>query len=229
VLYRGEDQIDGRSVALRILPTELLQREGALPAVVADLKAASQLSHPNLVKVLGLVDHSGQRCLVTELVAGKNFGEALKVGRRMPFAQVHGLGRVLAQTLSFVHGKGLVHGSLQPSNIMVTNGVVKVSDLGLGRLAHGQVSEQDYRAPERRLDVGGDLFALAAILYHLLTGTHVRAQPQGVGLPLPSTLAAGVPEALDKLLLRCLHPRPELRYSTADEILTELKEMVRIG
>jgi len=229
ILYRGEDQIDGRGVALRIFPAALLQREGVLAAVVADLKAASQLSHPNLVKVLGLVDLSGQRCLVTELVAGKNFAEALKVGRRMPFAQVHGLGRVLAQTLSFVHGKGLVHGSLQPSNIMVTNGVVKVADLGLGRLAHGQRSEQDYRAPEGQLDVGGDLFAMAAILYHLLTGTHVKAQPQGVGLPLPSTLAPGVPEALDKLLLRCLHPRPELRFSTADEILTELKEMVRIG
>ena len=50
-----------------------------------------------------------------------------------------------------------------------------------------------------------------------------------MGLPLPSTLAPGVPEALDKLLLRCLHPRPELRFASADEILAELKEMVRIG
>jgi serine/threonine-protein kinase len=202
--------------------------EGMLQAVVADLKAASQLSHPNLVKVLGLVDVSGQRCLVSELVAGKSFAEALKLGRRMPFQQVHGLGRVLGQTLSFVHGKGLVHGSIQPSNIMVTNGVVKVADLGLGRLAHAQAAG-DYRAPEHRLDVAGDLYAMAAVLYHLLTGTNPRDQPQGVGLPLPSSLAAGVPEALDKLLLRCLHPRPELRFATADAILTELKEMVRIG
>jgi tetratricopeptide (TPR) repeat protein len=229
VVHRGEDQIDGRGVAVRVLPLPLLQGDGVLPAVVADLKAASQLSHPNLVKVLGLVEMQGQRCLVTELVTGKTFAEALKLGRRMPFPQVHGLGRVLAQTLSFIHGKGLVHGSLQPSNVMVTNGVVKVADLGLGRLAHALPASLDYRAPERQLDVPGDLYALAALLYHLLTGAHPRGQAQGVGLPLPSTLAPGVPESLDKLLLRCLHPRPELRFATADEILAELKEMVRIG
>jgi serine/threonine-protein kinase len=229
VVHRGEDQIDGRGVAIRILPPALLQKGGVLPAVVADLKAASQLSHPNLVKVIGLVEISGQRCLVTELVAGKSFAEALRLGRRMPFQQIHGLGRVLAQTLAFVHGKGLVHGSIQPSNIMVANGVVKVADLGLGRLAHGLASADDYRAPEGTLDVAGDLYGMAAVLYHLLTGAHPKAQPQGVGLPLPSSLAPGVPEALDKLLLRCLHPRPELRFATADEILGELKEMMRIG
>ena len=229
VVHRGEDQIDGRGVAVRVLTPSLLMGDGVLPAVAADLKAASQLSHPNLVKVLGLVELQGQRCLVTELVAGKTFAEALKLGRRMPFPQVHGLGRVLAQTLSFIHGKGLVHGSIQPSNIMVTNGVVKVADLGLGRLAHALTPTEDYRAPERQLDVAGDLHATAAVLYHLLTGAHPRAQAQGVGLPLPSTLAPGVPESLDKLLLRCLHPRPELRFATADEILVELKEMVRLG
>ncbi|HVQ32208.1 MAG TPA: protein kinase [Vicinamibacteria bacterium] len=229
VVHRGEDQIDGRGVAVRMLAPGLIQGAGVLPAVAADLKAASQLSHPNLVKVLGLVEIQGQRCLVTELVSGKTFAEALKLGRRMPFPQVHGLGRVLAQTLSFVHGKGLVHGSIQPSNVMVTNGVVKVADLGLGRLAHGLPKADDYRAPEKLLDVAGDLHAMAAVLYHLLTGAHPLAQAQGVGLPLPSTLAPGVPESLDKLLLRCLHPRPELRFATADEILVELKEMVRIG
>jgi tetratricopeptide (TPR) repeat protein len=229
VIYRGEDQVDGRGVALRVLPGAVLQGDGVLQAVVADLRAASALSHPNLVKVLGMLDLQGQRCLVTELVAGKTFAEALKLGRRMPFPQVHSLGRVLAQTLSFVHGHGLVHGSIQPSNVMVANGVVKVADLGLGRLAAQLRPPQSYRAPEAALDVAGDLYAMAAVLYQLLTGTHPRAQPQGVGLPLPSTLAPGVPEALDKLLLRCLHPRPELRFATADEILAELKEMMRIG
>jgi tetratricopeptide (TPR) repeat protein len=227
-IYRGED-LDGRSVAIRALPAGLLQSDGTLQAVVADLKAASQLSHPSLVKVLGMMDLQGQRCLVTELVPGKSFAEALKAGRRMPFKQVHGLGRVLAQTLAFVHAKGLVHGSIQPSNVMVSNGVVKVADLGLGRLAHVLPAELDYRAPERLLDVAGDLHGMAAVLYHLLTGVHPKQQGQGVGLPLPSTLAPGVPEALDKLLLRCLHPRAELRFASADDVLAELTEMVRIG
>ncbi len=228
-VYRALDSADGRSVALRMLPAELLKGEGVLPAVVADLKAAAGLSHPNLAKVLGMVEVKGQRCLVTELVPGKNFAEALKAGRRMSFQQVHGVGRVLAQTLSAIHAKGLVHGSIQPSNIMVASGVIKIADLGLGRLAHAVTSAESYRAPGGRFDVPGDLYAAAAVLYHLLTGTHPRVHPQGVGLPLPSTLATGVPEALDKLLLRCLHPRQDLRLTSADELLAGLREMVKIG
>ena len=76
--------------------------------------------------------------------------------------------------------------------------------------------------------MAGDLYAMAAVLYHLLTGVHPRTQPQGVGLPLPGTYAPGVPEALDKLLVRSLHPRRELRPVSADAVLEELKDMVRI-
>ena len=229
VVHRAEDLNDGRNVALRSLPAEPLKGDGVLPALVADLKAAAQVSHPNLVKVLGMVEVEGERCLITELVSGKNFAEALKAGRRMTFQQVHGLGRVLFQTLAVVHGRGLVHGTIQPSNIMVSGGVIKIADLGLGRLAHRVNPDGDYRAPENNLDAAGDLYASAAVLYHLLTGTHHRSQPQGVGLPLPSKLATGVPEAIDKFLLRCLHPRQELRFSTAEELLAELKDMVKIG
>ena len=70
---------------------------------------------------------------------------------------------------------------------------------------------------------------MAAVMYHLLTGVHPRSQAQGAALPLPSTLATGVPEAFDKLLLRCLHPRRELRFASAGAILDELKQMVKIG
>jgi serine/threonine-protein kinase len=226
-VHRGEDRVDGRSVCLRVLAPELLRGDGVLHGLAADLKAAAQISHPNLAKVIGFVDLEGRRCVVCELVPGRNFGQALQGGKKMPVPQVHSLGRVLAQLLAFLHGKGVVHGSLQPSNIMVANGVVKVTDLGLARLA--RPATPSYRAPEDGRDVEGDLYALAAVLYHLLTGLHPRSQAQGVALPLPSTLATGVPEALDKLLIRCLHPRRELRYGSAEEIARELKDMVRLA
>src|SRR4029453_4550121 len=121
---------------------------GALQGLVADLKAAARLSHPNLVKVLGLSEIEGQRCVVTEFVAGKNFAEPLRAGHKMKMQQVHSLGRVLAQTLALLHGKGVAHGSIQPSNIMVASGAVKVADLGLGRLALAHSTGESYRAPE---------------------------------------------------------------------------------
>ncbi|MET0554388.1 MAG: protein kinase [Vicinamibacteria bacterium] len=228
VVYRGEDTNDGRSVALRWVRPDLLGADGQA-RLAADLKLAAAVSHPSLVKILGLVDLSGQRYVVTEHVAGRSFAEALAGGHKMSVKQVHSLGRVLAQVLAAVHQQGIVHGSIQPSNLMVASGVVKIADLGFGRIAHASGVQSGYRAPENQLDVAGDLHALAAVLYHLLTGVHPRSQAQGAALPLPSTLATGVPEALDKLLLRCLHPRPELRYATADEVLGELKDMVKLA
>jgi serine/threonine-protein kinase len=228
-VWRGEDTADGRSVTMRMIPAPLLAPAGLLPALAADLKVASQLSHPNLVKVIAFMEWHGERCLVTEHVAGRNFAEAIASGRRLGFQQVHALGRIVAQVLGVVHGKGLVHGSVRPSNVMVAAGVIKLADLGLGRLAQAVNAAPSYHAPEGGLSAAEDLYALSAVMYHLLTGTHPLSQPQGVGLPLPSQLAPGVPEAMDKMLLRGLHPRPELRLASADDLVRDLREMVKFG
>jgi len=228
-IFRGEDATDGRSVAMRMLNPALLSAPQVLSAVASDLKSASQLSHPNLVKVIALMEWEGSRCVVTEYVAGRTFAEALASGRRLAFQQVHAVGRVVAQVLSLLHQKGLVHGSIRPSNIMVSSGVIKLADLGLARLARAAGLTPSYEAPEGGPSAADDLFALCAVMYHLLTATHPLSQAQGAGLPLPSTLAPGVPEAMDKLLLRGLHPRPELRLASAEDLQRELREMVKIG
>jgi tetratricopeptide (TPR) repeat protein len=228
-VYRGEDVTDGRNVAIRVLPPAMIAGPGVLQSVVEDLKAASRISHPNLVKVIAFMELRGQRCVISEYVPGRNFQELVAAGRRASFQQVHTLGRIVAQALAVAHGKGLVHGSIQPSNVMVVSGVIKVADLGLGRLTRTLTPSPSYRPPEGGFDAGGDLYALAAVMYHLLTGTHPGSHPQGVGLPLPSKLAPGVPESMDKLLLRGLHPRPDLRPTDAEWLLRELREMVKIG
>jgi len=228
-VFRGEDLTDGRSVAMRIIPRDLLADRELLSALAADLKAAAAFSHPNVVKVIAFMEWQGQRCVVTEWVEGRNFAEAIASGRRLGFQQVHALGRVGAQVLGQLHGRGIVHGSVRPSNVMVASGVIKLADLGLGRLALAHPRAGSYHSPEGGLTPADDLYSLCGVLYHLLTGVHPGTQPQGAAMPLPSQLAPGVPEAMDKLLLRGLHPRPELRPDSAEALLRELREMVKIG
>lgn len=228
-VFRGEDATDGRSVAMRMLDPSLLTSAQLVHALAGELKAASLVSHPNLVKVIALMEWEGQRCVVTEYVAGRTFAEALASGRKLSFQQVHALGRVIAQALALLHPKGIIHGSIRPSNVMVASGVIKLADLGLGRLARAAARQPSYGAPEGGPSAADDLFALTAVMYHLLTGTHPLSQPQGAALPLPSQLTPGVPEAMDKLLLRGLHPRPELRLASAEDVQRELREMVKIG
>ena len=149
VVVRAEDLSDGRSVALRLIPPGLLRSEADAAAFAGDIKAASRVSHPSGVKVLGLIDHEGQRAVVTEFVAGRNFAEVVRKGNRTTPQQAHSIASVIAQYLSAIHAEGLVHGSIQPSNIMAAGAVVKVADLGLARLAAAVPAEMDYRAPER--------------------------------------------------------------------------------
>jgi serine/threonine protein kinase len=152
------------------------------------------------VKLLGFVEHEGNRCVVTEFVQGRHLGDALKTGHKMSVQQAHGLGRVVAQYLSFIHGKGLVHGSIQPSNIMVASGVLKVADMGPGP-ARAQPCRRTSTTARRKACSTWPATSTRcpAVLYHVLTGVHPKKQAQGAAMPLPSTYSNGVPEALDKL------------------------------
>jgi serine/threonine-protein kinase len=210
IVFRGEDSSDGKPVVLRLLPPELLKDEALRRSLTADLKAAAQVSHPNLARVLGLIDLDGQRCVVSELIAGTSLTETVRKGQRMPVPRILGLGRVLAHLLAFLHAKGIVHGSVQPSNIMAAAGVLKLTDVGLGRLCYRLAVEARYRAPEAALDPPGDVHQLATVLYQLLTGSHPKSKGGDVAT------VPDIPAALITMLSRCLDPAADRRPSAAD-------------
>jgi serine/threonine protein kinase len=216
VVYRGGDS-GGAAVALRFLNADVLKAEGALSALAADLKGAAPIVHPNLVKLIGFVEINGQRCVVTELVPGKSFAEPLKGGKRVPFAHALGLARVLAETLALIHGRGLVHGGVQPANLMAAGSVVKLADLGLGRVFQLTSGAREYWPAGARFEASTDLYAMAATLYHLITGTKAGPTPKP-----PSTVVAGVPPAFDGVLLRALDGNPAQRYPSAAAFLEAL-------
>jgi len=213
VVRGGTDLTTAKPVAIR----QLAQHDAAL---VADLKAAAAVSHPNVARILGFVDIEGQRCLVTELVQGASLTAALQNGKRLAPAQVLGIGRVVAQALGAIHAKGLAHGSVQPSNLVSVAGSLRLTDVGLGRLHQAVVKSSPYRAPESRLDATGDLYALGALLYHALTGAPPAA---GATPPPPSAKVAGLSAALDAIVLRCLAQDPAQRVASAEALLGELQ------
>ena len=225
-VYRAEDEADGRSLALRVLEVEGLA-EPVLRALLADVAPATRLSHPNVARVLGLAEHEGRPCLVGELVRGTNMADFLRSGQRLSVKRAHALGRALALALSFVHGKGLAHGSVRPSNLLVSSGILKLADLGLGPLARVAVPYDAYRAPEAHHDAAGDMYAFGATLYHLVTGQAPPRPPQPIAPP--GRLTEGLPASFDRLLLRALATDPEARFRSTREIVHAFDAMVTIG
>ncbi len=227
-LHRAEER-DGRAVALRVLSPPGVS-DLVLRGLLGDIAAAQRLSHPNLVKVIALVEIDGRPCVASELVRGTNLADFMRSRERMSVKRCHALGRALALALSYVHGQKLLHGGVRPSSVFVVSGIVKLADLGLGALSRVALPADAYRAPEDRFDVAGDVYALGATLYHLLTGC---VPPRSASLPAlpptPSDLVAGVPRSFDRLLLRALDPRPEARFESAKEVIQALDAMVTIN
>jgi serine/threonine protein kinase/tetratricopeptide (TPR) repeat protein len=223
-LFRGGDSGGGQPVALRFLEPSVLAVDGAMTMLTTDLKAAAGLVHPNLVKLVGFVEIGGKRCVVTELVPGKNFAEPLAAGRRAPFAHVLTLARMLAETLQAIHARNLVHGGIQPANLMAAGAVVKLNDFGLGRVFQSVTHARQYWPADGGFEPATDLYASAATVYHLLTGVNPRTQ---AAVAPPSSLASGVPASFDALLVRALDPRRPVRFPTAADFLAAVNQVAK--
>lgn len=201
-VHKGEDAIEKAIVAVRLLPASAMPH---LESVAADVAAACAVDLPGLVRVRGLVEVGGQRAVVSDFIQGASLAALLAAGQKVTLAQAKGVGRAVAETLAALHAGGIVHGSVQPSNVMSAAGTIKLADLGLGRLHRALVPTSPYSAPEGRLDMPGDVFALGALLHHLVVGAVPRARA-----PVP------LPAPFDGIVPRCLDPRPEARPRAAE-------------
>jgi serine/threonine-protein kinase len=214
------------------------------------------LRHPNIVQALDFREEAGQRFLVLEYLEGATLAQILRDGRDVPPAMVAFVGREICRALDYVHGVRaadgapleVVHHDVTPSNIILTDeGAVKLLDFGLARFTRAShvpraevvKGKPSYLAPEQlrgaRVDGRADLFALGIVLHECLTGVRLfRGDDDAATLrqvlekPIaaPSKVRAGVPRALDRIVMRALERDPERRYASAALMARDLDEVV---
>ena len=251
VVYRAEDERLHRDVALKVLPSGLLQSEPARRRFRREAHALSRISHPHISTILDFDTDSGHDFLVMEFVAGVTLAKKLEAGP-LPPAEVLDVGRQVAQGLEEAHERGIVHRDLKPANVMVTpKGWIKILDFGVAKLTgvaeeasteHASITESNavvgtiaYMAPEQlqggEIDARTDLHALGAVLYEAATG--VRAfTGDSVGTLVeailhrrpapPSSRAPALSPEFDQLIGRALEKEPERRFADAGEMVRAL-------
>jgi hypothetical protein len=247
VVYEARDA-GGTSVAIKVLHPAQAHDLGLMERFRRESRAASAVVPPNVAHVLATGEENGRPFIVAELCPGGSLEARLARGP-LPWREVARLGAQVARGLMAVHALGLVHRDLKPANVLLdAEGNAKLTDFGLvGRSEDSFLRDESltktgelvgtlaYMAPEQaekgRLDARTDLYSLGATLHALLTGrppfegqgyallkAHLMAQPRP-----PSAFAAGIPRALDDLVLRLLEKQPKARPASAIEVAKELE------
>jgi serine/threonine protein kinase len=244
-VYRANDLLLGRTVAVKVLPAALAEED---PTHVArferEARAAASLTHPGVVAVYDAGHEQATRFIVMEFVAGRSLAAILADEAPLEPARAAGIAARVADALGAAHAAGIVHRDVKPANVMLTpDGSVKVLDFGIARAVDSTALTRTgsvlgtaaYMAPEHALggrgDERSDIYSLGCLLYALLTGQppfatdlpaavlhqHVNTQPRP-----PSDANSRVSPTLDALVMQMLAKAPDARPQSAGEVRDRL-------
>jgi serine/threonine-protein kinase len=244
-VYRAFDTEHDRVVALKVLSEHLAADKGYRERFRREAHSAARLNEPHIVPIHRYGEIEGRLFLDMRLVPGRDVAEVLANEGPMDPARAVSIISQAARALDSAHSDGLIHRDVKPSNILVTgtgeDEFVYLVDFGIARSTtdtQGPALTQtgaalgsfDYMAPERFLerpaDKRVDVYALACVLFEILTGrrpftgdglavlmyAHLNTDP-----PAPSSIRPDLPAALDAVVIKGLAKEPDDRWATAGE------------
>ncbi|HJU92616.1 MAG TPA: protein kinase [Pyrinomonadaceae bacterium] len=256
-IYLAEDTRLGRKVALKALPTAFTKDPERVRRFQLEARAASALNHTNIITIydIGQMDHL--HYIAMEFVDGETLRQRMRAGR---LTIDHALEVALnaGTALLAAHEAGIVHRDIKPENIMLrADGVVKVLDFGLAKLAESKVIVSEastlfqtqqgivigtapYMSPEQArgitVDPRTDIWSLGAVLYEMVGGCPAFEGPTTSDViaailgrePVPLVRhRPEVPTELEWIIKKALRKDRDERYQTAKEFLADLKNLAQ--
>ena len=245
VVYLATDARLGRKVALKVLPARYGDDPTFRARFLRESRLAASIEHRGVIPIYEADEADGQLYIAMRYVDGTDLAELLHREGALDPPRAVALVRQLAAALDAAHARGLVHRDVKPSNALVAPDgdaeQVYLADFGLSRQVAGDttlsatgglVGTVRYVAPEvirsGEADARSDLYSLGCLLFECLTGTAPFEGPSEAAViychleeapPLVSERRAGLPQALDAVLVRALHKNADRRWASCAELL----------
>jgi len=249
-VWRGEDNLLTRSVAVKLLPTGRAGDEAFLARFRAEARYAASLSHPGIARVYDYGESAefGGAFLVMELVNGEPLSAILaRAGRLSPDATLDIVSQA-ARALDAAHQAGIVHRDIKPGNLLVAaGGTTKITDFGIAtavaaaQAAHltetGMVmGTAMYVSPEQatgaQVTEASDIYSLGVVAYECLAGhpPFTASEPLAIAFahkhePVPA-LPPDVPQPVSDLVYHMLAKTPAERPASV-QVVADRADMLR--
>ncbi len=193
-VHIGHDARLGRTVAIKILRSDLARDPSFLARFRREAQAAASLNHPAIVAVYDTgedeyKDAQGNPVhvpfIVMEYVEGHTVRDVLRDGQAVPIDEAIEITAGVLSALEYSHHAGIVHRDIKPANVMITpTGAIKVMDFGIARAVadsaatmtqtQAVIGTAQYLSPEQArgetVDARSDLYSTGCLLFELLTG-----------------------------------------------------------
>jgi serine/threonine protein kinase len=244
VVYKAHDRRLDRPVALKFVSPSCRRNELARQRLIAEAQTTANLSHHNVCAVHGLeATNDGQLFIVMPYYEGETLKTKL-AGGFLSVTEALDFTVQVAEGLEYIHDKGIVHGDIKPSNLMITKEGLRIIDFGLARALDAPsartafAGSARYASPEQtrghQLDARSDIWSTGVVLYEMLAGRvpfdgaytealsyAIRHDPTPPLAPTRLEISA----ELRKLVLRMLRKEPSERFQSARDLAAELRTL----
>ena len=246
ITYRAINTHLNQTVVLKTLNESLRQHPASAQfqqQFIAEAQRQCQCQHSNIVRAIDFFEEAGQSFVAMDYIPGKTLAQIVETGKPLSEAQALHYIRQIASALSTVHHSGLLHGDINPENIIrrADSHLVMLIDFGIARdftigtkQTHTNLLSPGYAPIEQYLSDGKctpatDIYSIAATLYYLLSGEPPVAAPLRDRIPLAELrqFQPNLSPGIELAILQGLETDPQNRPQTVEDWLTMLQETER--